>query len=58
MSDEQSPKGCFKINGKQKVLTPKNVEYVKFKNQERKTNSLFIIYTDFESILVQEDNGV
>ena len=32
MSDEQSPKDGFKINGKQKILTPKKVEYVKFKN--------------------------
>ena len=36
---------------------PKNSEYVKFKNYERKIKSQFIIYADFESILVQEDNG-
>ena len=32
---------------------PKKDEYIKFKNFGRK---LFMIYTDFESILVPEDN--
>ena len=36
---------------------PKKGEYVKFKNYERKIKSAFIIYADFESILVPEDNG-
>ena len=36
---------------------PKKSEYVKFKNNERKIKSLFLIYADFESILVPEDNG-
>ena len=36
---------------------PKTGEYVKFKTDEWKTKSLFIIYADFESILLQEDNG-
>ena len=31
--------------------------YVKFKNHERKKKSLFIIYADFESNLVPENNG-
>ena len=35
----------------------KNGEYVKFKSYGRKIKSLFIIYTDFESILMPEDNG-
>ena len=35
---------------------PKKGEYVKLKNFERKIKSSFIIYTDFESILVPEDN--
>ena len=30
--------------------------YVKFKKYERKTNSPFLIYADFESILVSENN--
>ena len=30
-------------------------EYVRFKNQKRKIP--FVIYADFESILVPEDNG-
>ena len=45
----------LKINGKQTIKMPKKVEYVKFKNFERKTKSLFMIYADFESILVPED---
>ena len=55
----------FKINGKQKgeyvkirkMKMPKKGEYVRFENYERKIKSLFMIYTDFESILVLEDNG-
>ena len=35
---------------------PKKGEYVKCKNYER-GRSLFIIYADFESILVPENNG-
>ena len=35
----------------------KNGKYVKFKNKERKTKSPFMIYADFESILVPEYNG-
>ena len=36
---------------------PKKGEYVKFKNVKRKIKSPFMIYADFESILVPEDNG-
>ena len=36
---------------------PKQGEYVKFKNFERKTKLPFMIYADLESILVPEDNG-
>ena len=36
-------KACFKINGKQRIVMPEKEEYVKFKNYERETNSLFII---------------
>ena len=36
---------------------PKNDEYVKFKNLEKKIKSQFMIYADFESILVPENNG-
>ena len=50
-------KDCFKINGKQRIIMPKKGEYVKFKNFERKIKSPFMIYADFESILVPEDNG-
>ena len=36
---------------------PKKGEYIKLKNYERKIKSLFIIYADFKSILVPENNG-
>ena len=48
---------CFKINGKKRIIMPKKGEYVKFKNVERKIKSPFMVYADFESILVPEDNG-
>ena len=51
-------KDCFKINGKQKIIIPRIGEYVKFRNYERKIKSTFIIYADFESILVPQDNGM
>ena len=35
----------------------KKATYIKFKNYERKLKSLFIIYVDFESIFVPENNG-
>ena len=35
---------------------PKKGEDVKLKKDERKVKSPFIIYADFESILVSEDN--
>ena len=50
-------KDCFKINRIQRITTPKKVEFVKFKNVERKMKSPFMIYSDFEIILVLEDNG-
>ena len=50
-------KDCFKINGKQTIMMPKKDEYIKFKNFERKIKSPLMIYPDFESILVPEDNG-
>ena len=50
-------KGCFKVNGKQTIKVPKKGEYIKFKNYERKLKSPFMIYANFESILVPEDNG-
>ena len=50
-------KDSFKINGKQRIIIPKKGKYVKFKNFERKIISPFMIYANFESILVPEDNG-
>ena len=35
----------------------KKGEYVQFKNYERKIKSPFMIYANFESILVPEDNA-
>ena len=50
-------KDWFKINDKQIIIMPKKGEFVKFKNYESKIKSPFIIYADFESILVPENNG-
>ena len=50
-------KYCFKITHKQTIKRPKEGEYVKLKKIERKIKSSFMIYADFESILVPEDNG-
>ena len=36
---------------------PRKGEYVKFKNFERKIKPIFMIYGDFEIVLVPEDNG-
>ena len=47
---------CFKINGKQRIIIHKKGKYVRFKNFERKIKSPFLIFGDFESILVPEDN--
>ena len=50
-------KDYFKINGKQTINMLKKGEYVKFINSERKIKSPFMIYSNFESVLVIEDNG-
>ena len=54
---KRSIKDFFKINGKQRIIMLKKGEHVKFKNYERKIKSPFIIYADFESILVPEEKG-
>ena len=43
------------INDKQMIKLPKKGEYVRFQNYERKIKSPFMIYADFESILVPKD---
>ena len=50
-------KDRFKINGKQRTIISKKGKYVKFKTYEKKIKSPFIIYADFQDILVPEDNG-
>ena len=50
-------KYCFKINCKQTIKMPKKGENIKFKNFGKKIKALFMIYADFQSILVPEDNG-
>ena len=50
-------KDYFKINGKQRIKIPKKCAYVKFKNFKRKIKSSLIIYADFGSVPVPEDNG-
>ena len=47
---------CFKIDGKQRIRMPKQGEYVRFKNSERKIKLPFMIHADFESILVLENH--
>ena len=37
---------------------PKKVNIINSKNYERKIKSPFMIYADFESILVPEDNEI
>ena len=49
-------KDCFKMNGQQMIKMLKNDEYVRFKNYERNIKSPFVIFADFENILVPEDN--
>ena len=39
------------------IKMPKKGEYVKFRNFERNIKSPFMIYVDFESIVVPQDNG-
>ena len=43
--------------GKQMNKVPKKGEYVRFKNYENRIKPPFMIYADFESILVPKDNG-
>ena len=50
-------KDCFNINAKQRVIMPKKSEYIKLKYFERKIKLPVMIYANFESILVPEDNG-
>ena len=50
-------KDCFKTNGKQMIKMSKKVEHVLFKSCGRKIKLPFMIYVDFESVLVSEDNG-
>ena len=49
-------RNCFKIIGKLNLIQ-KTREYIRFKTYERKINSLFMIYENFESKLVPEHNG-
>ena len=49
-------KDCFKINGKQTIKVPKNGRYTKCKNVEKKNKITIYDFSDFERILVPEDN--
>ena len=49
---ERHIKDCLKVNGKQKDYNGWKSEYVKSKNHDREIKSPFMIYADFESILV------
>ena len=48
---------CFKTNDKCTIKMAKKGETIKFRNYTRKTNSPLMIYTDFEGILLLENNG-
>lgn len=48
---------CFKINGKKIIKIPKGFKYIRFKNFERKYKLSIMIYADFESVFLPEDNG-
>ena len=50
-------KDCFKNNGKQMFKILKKREYVTFKIFERNIKLPSMIYAEFESVLVPEDNG-
>ena len=50
-------KDYFKINSKQTIKTSQIGEYVQFKNFKVKIKSSFMIYANFERILVPEDYG-
>ena len=50
-------KDYFKSNGKQIIKMLKKGKYAKFKNFKTKRKPPFMIYADFENILVPEDNG-
>ena len=50
-------KDCFKINCRQRIIMPKIGEFLKFRNHKRKIKSSLIIYADFASTLVPENNG-
>ena len=50
-------KDSFKINGKQTIKIHRKSEHIKLKNFERRIKSPFMIYTDFEIILVPEYTG-
>ena len=50
-------KDCFKVNDEQRIKLPKRVEYVKIENFERNIKSPLMVYADFKSIQVSEDNG-
>ena len=49
-------KDCSKIKGIQRIIMPKKVNMVNSKNM-KENQAKNIIYADFESILVREDNG-
>ena len=57
LEQQKNWKDYFEITDKQTIKMPKKGEYIKFKNFGRKIKSPFMIYADFECILVPEDNG-
>ena len=39
------------------IKMPKNNEYIKFENYEKKKKSQFMMYADFERLLVPKEDG-
>ena len=54
---ERHVNDCFEVNVKEMIKIAKKCEIVNFKNYTTKIKSPFMIYTDFESILVAENDG-
>ena len=53
---ERHVNDCFEINDKQMIKMTKKRGIVKFKNYTTKIKPSLIIYTDFESIFISENN--
>ena len=53
---ERHDNDWFQVNGKQKIKMAKKYGFVKFQNWTRKIKSQFMIYANFERILLPKNN--